>query len=206
MYIHNDIFRFAAFDRSGGVQSIPYSLRDDKLIFLRLILGILFAEDKTIGFDPSIQINVKNDVKSIQLNNQTYVITKKLIATQSLRGRATHVWVAQDPARKSCIVKDCWIGGDRTHNEIDILNEIKGMPSVPNIIHGELVLFDDETDSTAWLRTEYAGFTDFRFHLRIAMNPIGEPLCHFSNQKELVGIFLDIFTGQSLFLNYSWKG
>jgi Fungal protein kinase len=191
LYIYKTTFRFCVFDRSGGVQSIAYNINADSTTFIRLIVGLCFAEDEVIGYDPSMTQDSTNSISAMRLNDVEYKAKKQLIATQSLRGRATHVWIAENPAKVSCIIKDCWIAAKRNQNEIAVLKEIKALRGVPKIIDGELVQFHGKDDSTGWLRQEF-NFTDLRFHLRIAMSPIGIPLSKFKSKKELIGIFMDV--------------
>ena len=200
LYICNGTFRFCVYDRSGGVQSIDYDLRVHHIIFIRLMVGLGFAEDPIIGYDPSMTMDYSNVVYKMRLNDKEYKAIKLIIASQSLRGRATHVWTVADPTGKVCIMKDCWIAAKRNRNEVELLKELKGLNGVPQIIHGELVRLSGEIDSTAWLR-EGDPMNDLRYHLRIAMTPVGVALCKFESQKELVGVFMDIIQSKSLFVS-----
>ena len=145
-----------------------------------------------------------NFVSALQLEGIEYKIEEKLIASQSLRGRATHVWTVVNASTNArLIIKDCWIAAKQHRNEIEVLKEIRGVSGVPEILAGELVQFRGQDDSTAWLRHGF-NFHDLRYHLRIAMSPIGLPLSKFDSKKELIGVFLDKLQSKTNLIQVSW--
>ncbi|KAI1271448.1 hypothetical protein F5Y07DRAFT_382953 [Xylaria sp. FL0933] len=127
--------RLWQFNRLGGVASTKFDIHQQGKLFVSAILGFLWMDDESLGFDSTI----KNS------NNQQYVdikrdgITERLVIDSVMRrpsgisGRATTCWKAYSETNKMkpLVIKDSWQFSER-EDEGKLLKEAteKGVANV----------------------------------------------------------------------------
>ncbi|KAG1753259.1 hypothetical protein EDB19DRAFT_818472 [Suillus lakei] len=97
-----------------------------------------------------------------------------------------------DEAENECVLKDCWVTEEKRNHEATILEMVKGIPNVVQLIDHWDVYYGEEPDCTLHIRSQYdtnhradLAFCN-RFHCRILLSPCGEP---FSSRTELLTAF-----------------
>ncbi|KAG1843442.1 hypothetical protein F4604DRAFT_1689529 [Suillus subluteus] len=130
-------------------------------------------------------------------------------------GKSTHQWTLEDWDRtcggqamdpkevrrngKQYMMKDCWVSEVKRYHEVDVLERVKGIPNVVQLIDHWDVLFNGEPDCTACIRDGYGVLLEDRpdkkfsnrYHQHLLLTPCGDPLWDFSSRKELICAFCD---------------
>ncbi|KAF8130113.1 hypothetical protein EV363DRAFT_1296793 [Boletus edulis] len=108
---------FTLFDRGGSISTHPLDIHRYPEEFLRILLGIMFADGIILGFDTTIS-PVKDDHKQIQISREDkdYIISVDtlLFFSGSLHGHGTTVWsgkvtIGNAFEDSEVVVKDCWV-------------------------------------------------------------------------------------------------
>jgi hypothetical protein len=209
--IANDTFKFSVIDRTGLVTSNVMKIKQNFIVLLRIIVGLMFARPSVIGYDETIKCNVNGKAVSIMVGGEEYNVEEELFRSDALKGRATRCWrvsrMEEQGIREKFVVKDSWVDTRRTRSEIVTLRliEARGLckgGGVPKLIHGEDVPLYGGTgsepistkDSTARRRVP-SGKVEERVHRRLLMGPVGMRIIDFKNLKELVGAFVNVVEG-----------
>ncbi|KAG2101098.1 uncharacterized protein F5147DRAFT_776825 [Suillus discolor] len=100
-----------------------------------------------------------------------------------------------DKGGKEYALKDCWVTEEKRMHEATILEMIKGIPNVVQLVDHWDVYYDGEPDCTACIHSQYHPHNrdDLlfcnRFHRRILLSPCRQPLSKFSSRRELLTAF-----------------
>ncbi|KAG2150752.1 uncharacterized protein EDB93DRAFT_1249762 [Suillus bovinus] len=100
-----------------------------------------------------------------------------------------------DEAGNKDALKDCWVTEEKRMHETTILEMVKGIPNIVELVDHWDVYYKGEPDCTACIRSQYdMGHRDDlmfrnRFHLHILLSPCREPLSKFSSRQELLTAF-----------------
>jgi len=200
---HGDRFRFCACDRAGVVHTSSFPIaRSAGLVnptLLRIIIGLMFATNSTIGYDQMMTRGPDGQIVKIMVKGKEYKVIQKVFSSESLRGRATQCWhvrrVNEDGNVEEYIIKDSWVHTGHTANEVEFLEKLRGVVGVPNCVDSEDVTLPDGTvDSTA-TRCNGCRYDEVRVNRRLVMQPVGELLTSFTCKKELVRGFRDLARG-----------
>jgi hypothetical protein len=210
---------FTVFDRGGSISTHPINIHNFPELFLRILLGIMFAPCMMLGFDSTVH-EVKNKARDIKVTladgTRTSVNVNELIfISGSLHGRETTVWSSWftcqlSGAEGEVVVKDCFIDPLQRYTKGKILAMLnKGkVTGVPRLIHEQLVLVEHPitkemiTNSTHILHA-LLGIPpdDPRYQLRVLSRlvtmPRGYPIFEFSSLAELLVSFFDCITCES---------
>ncbi|KAG1725084.1 uncharacterized protein EDB91DRAFT_1254944 [Suillus paluster] len=196
-------------DRSGLIISYPFHIHENTgPIRLTEMLGTLTLSDSHhLGFDPTMHmcnaacvgthLNLAHEAKGwVKDNlNQMYSIMEVLWKSHGLFCRGTVCYRVVDEAGNEYALKDCWVTEEKRNHEATILEMVKGIPNVVQLIDHWDVYYEGEPDCTARIRSQYdtnhrddLAFCN-RFHRRILLSPCGQPLSKFSSRQELLTAF-----------------
>ena len=201
-----DSFEVYLYDRSGFVGSCVEDIYENRRDFLRFAIGILFVEEKYLGFDTSMEeidgrryiyVNPSPSESPVKLE------IKKTISRQNgTHSEGTTLWLAQGCLKdkddingtieREFIVKDFWsvvIDGSKGRKISERLEET-GYTS--HIVSWECI-----GESTGMVRDggydESPSLPDNREHIRIVTSTIGELVDDLKTSEELLTTFLNLF-------------
>jgi hypothetical protein len=189
-------------DRQGQLFSGMMSLRGVTYVgrFLRILISLMFGDEKLLGLDPSMKRNSKHHISSIRVDGISYSVRRNIYCLQSLLGRGTKVWIVWKD-HKNYILKDAWVQASRVENEKIHLEKIRDMPflkgKVPTLVAGEDVLINGLPDNTLWYRAGLGQDDDHRVHRRILTSDIGTSITTFSSKAEFIKAMIDIVNSTS---------
>ena len=209
--ITNDTFKLSIIDRTGLVTSRAMKIKQDFIVLLRIITGLMFAHPSVIGHDETIKCDVNGKAVSIMVGREEYNVEEELFRSDALKGRATRCWrvsrMGEQGIEEKFVIKDSWVDTRRTRSEIMMLRLIQARGlckggGVPKLIQGEDAPFCSGTrlepistkDSTARRRVPN-GKLEERVHHRLLMGLVGMHIIDFKSLKELVGAFINIVEG-----------
>ena len=204
-----DSFTFEVCDRSGSVHSQTMKIAENRLTLLRAVAGLMFGRPSEIGYDETIDCNIRGKATAIRVAGTKYEVIKSLFKAESMRGRVTRCWHVmriEEGIPAHYVIKDSWADQRRTQSEVSTLELIRnlhseGFSGVPKLFKGEDVLvylYGDapgyKSDST--IRRRAAGSkVEGRVHRRLLMQPVGKHITSCASLKELVGGIIDTVKG-----------
>jgi len=174
------------------------------LNLIRIVVALMFASPETYGYDPTMGINKKRDIKTISCNGGTYKVKSTIHVVRGIIGRSTRVWSAIDKDKKSFVIKDGWIQKGRADAEKQYLEKLKGVTGIPTLVWGGTVQIHDPKDperqrmcddNTAWIRRGFSDESQYRIHRRLILSPVGVGLSKFTSLGELVSALRDVAVG-----------
>jgi hypothetical protein len=193
------------FDRSGAQYSPLFDIHEKPEVFIRLILGLVTTNERTLGLDTSIHWTTSLDgtktsgsLETTGRDNTTVTynlcIDKGPITRSSLQGRGTTCWFARDDQGERFIVKDYWVADNQTL-EFELLEEAKGLRGVCQIVSHE-----DHRAHTRDFRGDTSSFAQGVFQnrtsIRIVMKAYGPSIENFTSIEQLLGAFRDAIAGE----------
>ncbi|KAI8963086.1 hypothetical protein F5Y11DRAFT_320816 [Daldinia sp. FL1419] len=147
----NSLMRVWEFDRLGGIASTQFDINKDGLQFVSTILGFLWMDEKSLGFDPTfIPLNGRRYIDIVRNGTpERIAIDKVMIRVPCIAGRATTCWKAHpegDPST-TLVIKDSWQYPERDV-EGELLRDVteKGVCNVARYYHHETVYVNDNVD------------------------------------------------------------
>ncbi|KAG1810511.1 hypothetical protein EV424DRAFT_1328124 [Suillus variegatus] len=184
------------YDHSGGIVTPAIQIHDQPDNFKYVMAYIVFGSRHCMGFDLTISINTK----TTKLNE--YKLLKVLFSHQGLVGRGTVCYLVRRDGQEY-IIKDHWVRGDKDVilNEVNILEALKGVPGIPELVEYWLVeMAPGEVDDTQMYRQKIYSSTAgiYRTHVRLVLKPKARPLHEFRSRKELVKAIRDIVLSEFL--------
>ncbi|KAI9457679.1 hypothetical protein HD554DRAFT_2301350, partial [Boletus coccyginus] len=211
------------FDRGGSVSTYPLDIHQFPEEFLRILLGITFADRIMFGFDSTVS-PTQNGEKKIQIilqgNEYVVCVDMLLFLSETLHGRGTTVWsgtVTINEELQEVVVKDTWVDPLRRYTEGRILKilERAKVKGVPRLVHEQqvqtehLVTRQILNHSTRILRslvsvTDCDPPYDLRVLSRMVSKPRGYPIFDFTSLAELLVALIDCLCGESKLNPSSW--
>lgn len=189
--------RLTVTDRQGQLRSQILRLgaqfrESDYLNFLRLLIGLCFAPKDVVGYDPTMETDVHDNVVSIFCGDKWFKVIRSVFESQSLVGRATRVWEVEYE-KKKFILKDTWIEKSRVTKEYELLATLQEIKGVPTFLCGDDVSYKGQSITTGVIRNGIWGDQDrVRIRRRIITSSIGDHIASFSSKKELISVLRDI--------------
>lgn len=189
-------------DRQGQLFSGMMSLRGIPYVgrFLRILISLMFGEEKLVGLDPNMNRDINHHISSISVGGISYSIRRNIYSLQSLLGRGTKVWIVTRDG-KNHVLKDAWVQASRVENENKHLKKIQDIPvlkgKVPTLVAGEDVLIDGQPDNTLWYRVGLGQDEDHRVHRRVLTSNIGTSITTFTSKAEFIKAMIDIVQSTS---------
>ncbi|KAI1306857.1 hypothetical protein F5Y03DRAFT_353239 [Xylaria venustula] len=104
--------RLWEFDRLGGIASTKFDIHQEGRLFVSTILGFLWMDNNSLGFDPTVKksddqhyINIKRDGTT-----ECLIIDSLIKRTPGIVNRATTCWKAYPKGDKTqpLVIKDSW--------------------------------------------------------------------------------------------------
>jgi hypothetical protein len=208
-------------DRSGLIITLPTPIQSSPARVADAIATLSLADPSLLGLDPTVHMCIpscKGTHTDLAVgaigwvtNNagKIYSIMAVLWKSQGLFCRGTVCYHVRDPVDgKEYALKDCWVAEAKRYHEVDVLERVKGIPNVVQLVDHWDVLFDGEPDCTARIRDGYGILPEDRpdkrfinrYHRRLLLTPCRDPLWHFSSRKELICAFRDFVVGEFSFM------
>ncbi|KAG1842141.1 hypothetical protein F4604DRAFT_1939013 [Suillus subluteus] len=215
-----DDLRVHYFDHSGLIISLPTPIHKFPICVTKAIATTALADPQYFGLDPTIHVCIAGcqgthlslavGAKGWVVNNsgKTYSIMDVLWKSQGFFCHGMVCYHVRDPTDgKDYAMKDCWVPEAKRYHEVAVLERVKGIPNVIQLVDHWDVMYDGKPDCTARIRDRYQQFDPDdrgdhrfcnRFHRRLVMTPCGEPLSDFSSRKELICAFRDFVIAHRL--------
>ncbi|KAH8113917.1 hypothetical protein DFH11DRAFT_1598199 [Phellopilus nigrolimitatus] len=212
--IFNTNVSFYYFDRSGVYATEKFDAHAKPELFLRVVMGLLFADRSALGYDPSFTSEIVMENEKEILKSYVTVADSRLeiidVINQDcvIRGRGTLCLKAKDENGNVLVVKDSWVDQSRRDKEFKLLAKVVGIKSVAQLVKHEHVNIDGKPDNTSnarafmteiidwkgefverWRTDEkwtHFNSIEFRDHYRISITPFGDSLEDFDSLEELV--------------------
>jgi Fungal protein kinase len=200
---NNTKFRLTVTDRQGQLRTKTFNIeygvrRADLLILFRILVGLCFGNEEAVGYDPTM-IMGRDNVEAIMCAGMRFNVIRLIYATQSLIGRATHVWEVEHEGG-SHILKDAWVERSRPVSEAKHLQNIGEMEGIPMLFCSEDISIDGVPLSTGRLRHGIYGNSDMeRIRRRIVTSSCGSHIAEFHSKRELISALKDIVVSASCF-------
>jgi hypothetical protein len=196
--IYNDQFRFSLYDRAGVIHTSPLVIQQEPLRFLRLMVGLFFADKMYLGYDPNF--STVRGQQMLAVNHIHYEVVKPIFVNEGIVGRGTVIWHVR-AKQNDYIVKNVWTDVRRTPEStfLEALHEHGVSNGVPELIQNCVVMVDGQVDSTARHRPDKLA-NACRLHRMLVMRPLGIPIFHFASKRELLSGFIQVVEGTSSLL------
>ncbi|TDL16846.1 hypothetical protein BD410DRAFT_844106 [Rickenella mellea] len=194
------------FDRAGVLISHEYNVHAHPDAFLRIMVGLLFADPAMIGLDDTVTIS-NGAVKRVAVK-RSFEIERTLFKTEAIRGTAATYWHAVR-GNKNYVIKDTWHDISLPRTEAQILAKLVDIEGVPRVVETARVTVpviecrvDDTTDrrrrdmgrvGLTQSRMQFKKLEN-RIHLRMVMQPLASSIWKFSTKRELISALIDILT------------
>ncbi|KAG1891927.1 uncharacterized protein F5891DRAFT_986421 [Suillus fuscotomentosus] len=144
-----DNLRAHYFDRSGLIISLPTPIHKFPIRVTEAVATTALADPQYLGLDPTIHMCIPDcqgthpsltvGAKGWVINNssKTYSIMDTLWKSQGFFCRGTVCYRVRDPTNpdgKDYAMKDCWVPEAKRYHEVDVLERIKGIPNVIELV------------------------------------------------------------------------
>lgn len=211
-----DEMTFCVFDRSGKVSSPPFNIHKRPDLFLRVIVGLCYVDNDTLGFDQSINLEGPRENWTVEVEGAKYPIQDIVYTEGVIRGRGTACYEVRLEDGSSALVKDNWVDMARVEREAEILKslaDIEHHQYIPEVLKNEVVQFQGEDDTTARIRKsllrkvvkdgkvtwewldEKCKNNEIRRHERILLTPFGMRIENFRSLEELLNAIKHVALG-----------
>ncbi|TRM56473.1 hypothetical protein BD626DRAFT_440972 [Schizophyllum amplum] len=199
LVLAGDVIQLACYDRAGLVTSTPYSINDNPVIFVRIVMGLTLLDKGYGGKDPTI---VSRDGRRfVTVGSLEYEIMETLSFSKDIDGRTT-CWRCRLPnSDQDFVVKTVWADKERCKPEGELLNMARNVDGVVSLVCEEVVLrLDGSPYATTDLREllkkslercALLGLIPQLELRRLVLAPYAEPLKHFSSKEELLSVLRD---------------
>ena len=208
---------FTLFDRGGSISTYPLDIHQFPKEFLRILLGITFADGTMFGFDSTVS-PTQNGQKRIwiimQDNKYTIFVDTLLFFSGMLHGQGMMVWssiVTINEELQEVMVKDTWVDPLRRYTEGRILKilEVAKVKGVPRLVHEQQVqtkhpvtqqILNHSTHILRSLLGIMDGDPPYNLHVlsRLISKPRGYPIFDFTSLAELLITLIDCLCGKSM--------
>ncbi|GAP86527.1 putative serine threonine-protein kinase Sgk2 [Rosellinia necatrix] len=144
--------RLWEFDRLGGIASTRFDVHQEGRLFVSIILGFLWMDDKSLGFDPTVIKSENQQYINIERDGTTerLIIDSLIRRTPGVVGRAATCWKAYPDGDKTkpLVIKDSWQFPER-EDEGELLKrateqEVKNVARYYS--HATVCVGDDDDD------------------------------------------------------------
>ena len=145
--------RLWEFDRLGATTSQPFDIHENGLMFVTILLGFLWMDDKHLGFDPDLmEVDGQRFVKIDRDGKEERLIITKTLRDHApcIAGRATTCWKVYregDKSKKPLVAKDSWQYVDRPEEgELVRKATVAGATNISPYYHHETIRFNGRDD------------------------------------------------------------
>lgn len=197
------------FDRAGLIASEIFDIHESPELLVRILAGMMLSDISVIGADPSVETDGL-DKRFIEAGGKRYWLVHTNFTRSQIRGRGTVCWLARCDGR-DYVIKDFWCNVSSSSREEKLLEMVKGIDGVPDMVwHGAVAPPDfPELGSTARWRSridarQYPDLKNLETleHRRIIITPFAKPITSFSSKRELLSAVIDIVKGPFIVLSY----
>jgi hypothetical protein len=120
---------------------------------------------------------------------------EKPIIRSSILGRGTTCWAAKNERGERFVVKDYWVAEGQTSSECKLLEDVKGLKGVC-----QMVSYEDNRGQTVDFRGDVSTFEGSVFRnrtsVRIVMKAYGRSLENFTSMEQVLGALRDAIAGE----------
>ncbi|KAJ2925070.1 hypothetical protein H1R20_g12023, partial [Candolleomyces eurysporus] len=199
------------FDRSGAQYTPLFNIHDEPRTLIRLILGLCAVDEHTLGLDNTVQWSVgasgrkeRGTLNTVGLDKSTVsydlLMEEQPFVHTSLRGRGTICWAAKNAKGERLIIKDYWMSGDQATTEFELLEEVKGLRGVC-----QMVSYEPSRAQTNNFRGNTDAFEQNAFcnrtAIRIVMRAYGPTIESFSSVEQVLAALRDAIAAHRLLLS-----
>ena len=166
------------------------------------MIGIMFASNEYMGFDPSIRA-LPDGVQTIRVNMRECRILEESFRYSMIRGRATTIFkcTLRKDGGDVVAVKDSWLIKGRRWSEAHFYRKAnkEQVEFVATMIDEWVVKYENADDTTELIfgRQPETDF-DVRLHSHLIIKEFGETLENFESKLEFVYALIDALTGSLL--------
>ncbi|KAG1837090.1 hypothetical protein F4604DRAFT_1692459 [Suillus subluteus] len=206
-------------DRSGIIISKPLHIIRKAVRFIDVLNAMTLSDRPALGFDPTIHVcdtfctatphdGLLPDKAGamptgaigwvIDDDSNVYWIMAVLWKSRGLFSRGTVCYRVRDNTNTEYALKDCWVDAESLEHEVEVLDQIRGVPNVVQLVKYWDVKYEGQPDCTSSIR-EYLGgclpgapVCQKKIHRRMLLTPCGLPLTTFKSLSELVDVFKDL--------------
>ncbi|KAI0421007.1 hypothetical protein F5X98DRAFT_331176 [Xylaria grammica] len=150
--------RLWEFDRLGAIASTKFNIHNEGQLFVLTILGFLWMDGQSLGFDPTVIKSDHQQYIDIERDGATerLIIDSRMRRTPGVVGRATTCWKAHPEGDKTMplVIKDSWQFPER-EDEGELLKEAteQGVKNVARYYsHTTVCIGDNEDDIQGHVR------------------------------------------------------
>ena len=196
--------RLIHFDRAGAEVTPPIDIHQRPATLIRIVAGLSSTNERLLGIDTSINWRPtgggphKGSLTTTGPGGEPkiYPILERLPTPRdSISGRATTCWRVQDPdTLEELVVKDSWRPDNRP-GEYELLEVVKGIPGVVQIVSYETRL--GETKDFRCPTT--AGRYQNRVATRVTLKSYGPSIERFTSTLQMLCAIRDAIAGSYLF-------
>lgn len=145
--LFGNIVHLYVYDRGGLIITEGINIHKRPRTFIHLLLGLTYASDTCLGFDPNI-ITYDDGRRAINICNHKYVIIIIIYRSIMLQGQATTCYYVVYKG-KAYVIKDYWVLLTRGQSEVDFIKIAweAGVRSIAELQEWEDVKIDGRVDS-----------------------------------------------------------
>ncbi len=139
-------------DHTGMLVSISFDVNKDPKSFIRVIVGLVYINERYLGLDPSV--SVQGDRGHALLKGIKYTVEDVVYAEHGVIGRGTVCYKVTDRLTTYAL-KDAWVAVLQEQKEAAILKELNklGVTHIPTLKSHVIVQIDGVNDSTRNIRS-----------------------------------------------------
>ncbi|KAH8113163.1 hypothetical protein DFH11DRAFT_1603346 [Phellopilus nigrolimitatus] len=189
---------FYTFDRSGDIASEAFDIRKNPEKLCRVIIGLSIVDGRHAGMD-TLYLG-GNCHPAVFVNETLYKIIKTFYIDPERVGRGVRCLLTENNGIQY-VIKDSWIDRANRSREYALLEKLRGLEGVVQIVEYEFVTDGDRKDTTETDRWPLLkngesqlfseGFV-IRDHYRMVMEPYGDSILDFHSLPELLMVIKDI--------------
>ncbi|KAG1802390.1 uncharacterized protein BJ212DRAFT_1304861 [Suillus subaureus] len=198
-------------DHSGLIITLLTPIQSSPSCVADAIAALLLGDLSLLDLNPTIHMCIPS-CKGTHTNlavgaiswvtnnsNNRYSIMAVLWKSQGLFCHGMACYRVRDPVDGEYMMKDCWVAEVKRYHEVDVLERVKGIPNVVQLVDHWDVQFNGEPDCTAHILDGYGALLGNRldkrfcnrYYQHLLLTPCGDPLWDFSSRKELICTFRD---------------
>ena len=199
---------FGLITRAGVLYIKCFHINNRPKLFLRIVLGIMFADDVFLGYDPTMHIE-RDGTGTLFVRDRKLRIKRQAFRNCVIRGRATTILICEmdeedaDGKKRTITVavKDTWVIKGRWRDEGHFYEKANrlGVRNIPHLIDSWIVVVNGMEDSTENIPGFETGF-EIRVHRRFIFRGYGEPLSCFESKREFIYALIDALIGAPMYI------
>ena len=174
------------------VHSEGFDVNNKSELFLQIMMGLLFASNEDIGYDPTMYLDEQN-VWHIRMKEKDYKFVKQVWSSDMIQGHGTWCWIVECDGKRF-VMKDSWILASRSPTEVEFFEhtnklEIKHLARM--VYYENVEVREGVLDTTDSHRCAYKKLENC-IHCQIFFAEEGTPIYMFQSKRDLVCALIEI--------------